>query len=801
MPSSSSIADNSALASKLALLEGILDDSNQLVQMSYLDDMTMVYVNGTAKGFRGGGEDYHGRHCYEYMMGLDEQCPFCPLLTQGSKRSANTEVDNGEQVFSVKTMLTEWQGRKAFVEYATDITPSRRAQQGFETQMRTLLQSIPEAQGIMHFDLTENRCITVSGSAKNNLKTVQTNVAVDTTLAQTFAYIPNKEKRQKMQDTFNRAALVSAYENGTVEINREVESYFDDGSIRWARVTARILQNPSNDHLECIFYGMDISDEVIRRNLYEKQTHHQLALFNTLARDYLNVFLINPETSTVKVLKLQGYMTSTLSEETDIEHPYQATCDRYIAERVHPDDQEMLRRALNLETVKQALATQAEYVSSYRILENDQVHFYQFKYLIAENNEGILAGFQNVDAMIAAEREQQELLKTALASAEEANSAKSTFLSNMSHDIRTPLNAIIGFNELAKKHANDPDAIRRYLDKVSISSNHLLNLINDVLDMSRIESGQVHVDKARIHLPSMFNELHTIIAGSANANGIDLTFDTSNIIHTHVVGDELKIKKILMNILSNAVKFTESGGMVMFSAEERKLQTSRYAHFVFRIKDTGIGMSNQFQEHVFEAFSREKHDSRDAASGTGLGLSIVKSLVNIMDGSIHLKSEQGVGSEFTVSLHLEIANEDDANTRKAPTRDAKSQSIEGKRVLLVEDNEFNREIAFEILTEAGLDVDTAEDGSVAVRKVEQSDGWTYDIVLMDIQMPEMNGYEATRAIRSLPDPARANVPIIAVTANAFSSDRDEALAAGMDGHIAKPIDVKMLINKMHELAD
>ncbi len=800
MPSSSSIADNSTLASKLALLEGILDDSNQLVQMSYLDDMTMVYVNGTARAFRGGCEDYHGRHCYEYMMGFDEQCPFCPLLTQGSKRSACTDVDNGQQVFSVKTTLTEWEGRAAFVEYATDVTPNRRAQQGFETQMSTLLQSIPEAQGIMHLDLTQDKCITVSGSAKNNLKSVQSDVAVDTTLAQTFAFIPDEAMRQEMTGIYNRKALISAYENGTVEISREVKSYFDDMSVRWARITARILQNPSNDHLECILYGMDISEEVNQRDAYEKQSHHQLALFNTLARDYLNVYLVDPDADKVKVLKLQGFMTSTLCGEGDVEYPYQATCERYIAERVHPDDKDMMRRALSIEAVKQALSMQEEYVSSYRILDNGKTHFYQFKYVVAENNEGILAGFMNVDNTIAAEREQQELLKTALLSAEEANAAKSTFLSNMSHDIRTPLNAIIGFNELAKKHADDPEATRRYLEKVTISSNHLLNLINDVLDMSRIESGQAHVDKACIHLPSMFNELHTIIAANANASDITLVFDTSNIQHTHVIGDELKIKKILMNILGNAVKFTEANGTVTFIAEERKLRTSRYAHFLFRIKDTGIGMSSEFQKHVYEAFSRENHESRDSTSGTGLGLSIVKSLVNILDGSIHLESERGAGSEFTVSLHLEIANAEQGDVKKAPSKQAKAQGFTSKRVLLVEDNEFNREIAFEMLTEAGLEVDTAEDGRIAVHKIVQAVGGTYDAVLMDIQMPNMNGYEATRAIRNLPDPTRANVPIIAVTANAFSSDRDEALAAGMDGHIAKPIDAKLLINKLHELA-
>ncbi len=822
--------------SEVKLLTGILDQTDQLVQMSYLDDMTMVYANATAKAFRGGGdEDHHGRHCYEYMMGLSEQCPFCPLL-QGDGPNACGEVDNGKQVFAVKTATVEWNGRPAFVEYAADITPSRRAQQSFESQVRTLLRSIPEAQGIMHFDLTDDRCITVNGAATNNLKSVQSQVPVNTTLAQIFAYVPDEAKRAEAFAQFNRDTLMQAFENGTVEQSRDVQSYFDDGSIRWARITARVMQNPANGHLECVLYGLDISEEVNQRKALEQRALHHLALFNSLAKDYLNVFLIHPETDSVNILKLDGFVTSGLTAEGNGTYPYEATYARYIEERVHPEDKQRLFDAMRLEVVQAQLAKTPEYIGTYRVLDKGETHYYQFKYLAAENDEGILVGFQNVDATIAEEREQQEILKTALNAAEEASADKSIFLSNMSHDIRTPLNAILGFNELAKTHVNSPDEVLRYLNKVTIAGNHLLDLINDVLDMSHIESGRVKLDKAPFSLQSLFDELRTIIAGNAEAGGIQLTFDTSKVRHLNVVGDELKIKKVLMNILGNAVKFTKPGGKVTFRVEERALRSSRYAHYVFRISDTGIGMTEEFVAHAFEAFAREKQDADGSVVGTGLGLSIAKNLVNIMNGSIGLKSKKGVGTEFVVTLHLETVGDDagaaganaaqgkgagswhaglavdaaanpagatdpDAEAAADPARARRAQSMAGKRILLVEDNEFNREIAYEILSNAGFKVETANDGSVAVDMVANSPAGTYDLVLMDIQMPTMNGYEATRAIRELPDPKRAHLPIIAVTANAFSSDRDAALAAGMDGHIAKPIDVDMLIGKMVDLLD
>lgn len=794
-----------ALSNKVNLLESILNDSNQLVQMSYLDDMTMVYVNETAKRFRGGNENHAGRHCYEYMMGLEEQCPFCPLLQQNGQVSACKEVDNGTQVFSVKTTLTQWHGRDAFIEYAADVTPSRRAQQGFEMQMRTLINSIPEAQGIMHFDLTDNVCISVNGSATNNLKTVKENVPVNVTLEQTFSFIPDDQARAETFKTFNRDALIAAYENGTVELSREVQSYFDDGTIRWARITARIILNPQSDHIESILYGMDISEEIEQRQAFEQETHQHLALFNTLAKDYLNVYLIQPKTDSIRVLKLDGYMTAGLSQDRSAEYPYSRIYEQYIVDRVHPDDQNSLRKAMSLPMVMDELAKYPEYIGTYRILEDGQTHFYQFKYRLADNNEGVVAGFQNIDSTIATEREQQDLLKMALTAAEEANEAKSAFLSSMSHDIRTPLNAIIGFNNLATEHLDDRKALEHYLENVRVSSNHLLDLINDVLDMSHIESGKIEVNEQPMHLLHMFDDLRTIIGGSADAAGLDLVFDTSNIIHENVLADELKLKKVLVNILGNAVKFTDAGGTVTFRAKEKQLRSSDYAHFIFSVTDTGIGMSEDFQKHVFEAFAREHEQTSEAASGTGLGLSIAKSLVNYMNGTIHVESAPGKGSTFVVTIHLRVIDEPldkewEARHSSLSEHSRDASFLRGKKVLLVEDNDLNREISAEILKAAGLSVSTAPDGAIAVDIIEASDPQAFDIVLMDIQMPNMNGYEATRAIRKLSDPRRASVPIIAVTANAFSNDRDEALAAGMDGHIAKPIDIGMLMDKMSEIA-
>ena len=520
--------------------------------------------------------------------------------------------------------------------------------------------------------------------------------------------------------------------------------------------------------------------------------------------------------------------------------------------------------------------------------------------------------------------EQNRKLEIALQHEGAANRAKREFLFNMSHDIRTPMNAIIGFTSLAATHIDNKEQVLDYLKKISTSSQHLLSLINDVLDMSRIESGKVKIEEKAVHLPDLVHDVRSIIQPNVSAKRLSLFIDTMDVENEDIITDPLRLNQILLNILSNAIKFTPTGGMISIRIAQKNGAPKGCVCYEFRIKDNGIGMSEEFQKHIFEEFSREESSTVSGIQGTGLGMSITKNIVDLMGGTIALTSEPGKGSEFIVTLcfarsgqkaepkqlpQLEglraLVADDDTDTclnvstmlskigmrpewtisgkeavirtkyaveqgdefsvyiidwlipdmngieivrqiRKVignqcpiiiltaydwadiedearaagvtafcekplflselrrvlaePFRAEAASSapptaadLKGKKLLLVEDNELNREIALEILKEAGFVVDTAEDGAVAVRKMEQAAPGQYDLVLMDIQMPNLDGYEAARQIRALPDAEKASIPIFAMTANAFEEDRQNALAAGMNGHIAKPLDIPHLL--------
>ncbi len=393
-------------------------------------------------------------------------------------------------------------------------------------------------------------------------------------------------------------------------------------------------------------------------------------------------------------------------------------------------------------------------------------------------------------------QEQHNLLEEALVKAQRASRAKTMFLNNMSHDIRTPMNAIIGFTNLAAAHLDDRELVQDYLSKIAASSGHLLSLINDVLDMSRIESGRVTIDETVCSLPQVLQDLQSIIRADLETKGLNLCMDDGALIHPYVVCDRLRLNQVLLNILSNALKFTPAGGKISISAVERPGDTADTAIYEFCIRDTGIGMAPEFLEHIFEPFERERTSTVSGIQGTGLGMSITKNLVELMNGRIAVESRLGQGSAFLCSFSFRLSEA--PAPLSAPELSCPPQSADW-RILLVEDNELNQEIAMTILEEAGCAVDVASDGAEAVEKVRHSLENPYDVVLMDIQMPVMDGIEATKTIRALDDPQLARLPIVAMTANAFEEDRQRVLSAGMNGHLGKPIDVAKMFATLQSI--
>lgn len=613
---------------------------------------------------------------------------------------------------------------------------------------------------------------------------------------------------------------------------------------------------------------------------------------------------------------------------------FQQSFERYIDRFVYPEDHARLRADASREQLLHQLSDKKTYSISYRTLAGDTVEYFQIKAVRAGNwdeHHSVVLGFRSVDAETRRELEKKTLLEDALLQANHANQAKSTFLSNMSHDIRTPMNAIVGFTSLALNHIEHQDQVESYLKKIMTSSNHLLSLINDVLDMSRIESGKVTLEESPCSLPDILHGLRSIIQADVHAKQLALNIDAIDVVDEEIFCDKLRLNQVLLNLLSNAIKYTEPGGSISLLIVQNPDAPKGFASYKFKVRDTGIGMSPEFVAHIFEPFERERNSTISGIQGTGLGMAITKNIVEMMHGTIDIISEKGVGTESTVSLTFQVYSgakepkiipelkdcrvlvvDDDFNTcdgvssmleqlgmraewtlsgkeavlrtRQASMRgdqyrlciidwllpdmngievvrrirkevgedvlfiimtaydwmdieeeareagvtsfcskplflselrsclcamihpDNAVQPFTGEkhrtgRILLAEDNELNQEIAIAVLTEAGFEVETASNGQRAVDMLSSSTPGYYQLILMDVQMPILDGYGATVKIRNLGDPELSKIPILAMTANAFDEDRRKALQCGMNGHITKPIDIQNLLDTLDKTLD
>lgn len=561
------------------------------------------------------------------------------------------------------------------------------------------------------------------------------------------------------------------------------------GQIRWIEDYGHFVRS---EYAGDIFYVF-IGDATEKKERQEAEHAQRLEVIEGLSIDYESILYANLDTDMILPYRLSsrtGHMFRKIYQSSR----YGRFFSEYIAAWVHREDQSIIAHAMEPAQVRQRLSDSRTFYINFRTTENNEIQYLQLRIARVGNEKRIsriVLGARRVDDEIKYEMEQKKIFEDAWNQARLANITKSTFLSNMSHDMRTPLNAITGYTVLARNHIHDPEKILDYLEKIDASGEHLLRLVNHILEISRLESGTVEVVESEYRIRTVLEELEKNILPRAKSKGITFRTDLSALTHDAVYCDGEKIVQILIYLCGNAVKYTENNGHVLLTVSEKEETAAEYAVYRFSVKDDGIGIDEKHFNSIFEPFERVSNTTSCGVYGTGLGLTLAKNLVEMMSGRIEVNSTPGLGSEFTVTLRLRLCQDQQITYEKA--QNMIKTLLKQKQILLVDDNELNLEIETELLQEIGLSVDCARNGQEAVDKVVHAPSGAYALILMDIQMPVMDGYDATRTIRRLPDPVRSHIPIIALSANTFDEDRRKSMESGMNAHIAKPLDMSAFL--------
>ena len=552
---------------------------------------------------------------------------------------------------------------------------------------------------------------------------------------------------------------------------------------------ARAIRLYNDEEHFKIILGFYSVDEIIKK---EQEIELQREIIEGLGKEYFSVLAVELDEDRVFSYRESGKNGKIISDFCrKCGNRWSKIIPSYAETMVSDNTNGEFENQLGLKVLR---SQEEDYSMTYEFKSETGINYHQVRVVYVKKKDGTrmaVVGTRNIDSLIKKERMQEEKLKKAYAAAENANKAKTEFLNNMSHDIRTPMNVILGYNQLMKSQLTEPKQLD-YQKKIEQSGKLLLSIINNVLDMAKIESGNMKVDENYEIVGEVLDEIISTFSSEAEEKEIHLS-GSMHVTHRNIICDGTKIREIYVNLVSNAIKYTPRGGNVTITAEELPCEKEGYIKIRARVKDNGIGMSKEYLPTLFEPFSREHNTTTGKVGGTGLGMPIVKKMVELMGGSIEVESELGKGTIFTVTLMHKIADKKycSQEIERAEASDM-GENLRGKHVLLAEDNDLNAEIAMTVLAETGLVIERVQDGMQCVKKVEQMSSETYDLILMDIQMPNMDGYKATQFIRRLDDRKKAEIPIIAMTANAFAEDVQAALNAGMNEHVAKPIDMNKL---------
>lgn len=739
-----------------------------------------------------------GRRCDDVWAGT---CEDCPLLTIGDKEASHRIHNNdpfGEVVDIVANKMI-WDGIPA---YAIIVMPHKMNHEEQREPRRI------EKMYLRSLVTVFSECIIVNLSEDFYVNCQKDEVWEAIPERGDFARMNQRyaaaavhpEDLHIFNKYFTREAMLANFKKGRQHIIKKMRRLMGDGAYHMVEFTAARIES----HDEEEYWGVLVYRDVNEEFLQEQKRSMEIEQLATAARGaYEMLISVNLTQNTYYMLEYDRFDTKKA--------PVEGCFDELIrigASTIHPEQRSDFVRKFSREALLAAFEAGERQVSlEHRQMGDDGIYHWNSTQVVKVHNpynEDVLeiTLSKNIDEQrrqqeieLEKERKAKEILEEALRKAESANIAKSEFLSRMSHDIRTPMNAIMGMTTLAKLHTNDEEKLNDYLEKIEVSSRHLLNLINEVLDVSKIESGKLELYEQEVDLERLAREVVLIVRPVAEKKQQNISIDIDEEMYRIVLADEARLKQVLVNILENASKYTGVGGEIHFSLKELKKEEKKFGTYQFVIEDNGIGMSKDYLEHIFEPFSRAE-DYRDSqVSGTGLGMTIVHNIISMMDGDIQIESEYGKGSCFTITLCLQKKELSKSIVDESSLHD---EEFEGIRVLLVEDNKLNQQIAEEMLTLLGADVEIAENGREAVLTVMEKPQYYYDIIFMDIQMPIMDGYAATEAIRNSGKPCIDELPIIAMTANAFADDVKRSKMAGMTSHMSKPVDMEQLKNVLRK---
>lgn len=779
------------MTDELLALRQILDDSDQMIQVCDMETHSMLYANAPMlKAAAHGNIPFVGQKCHKYLMDSDVPCSYCPCRNMGDNVQVIKDVEDCTGVYSIKIKSIDWNGKNALVEYFSDVTEIRRSEKRYKTEVDAIVSSISMAQGICHVDINDRKLLNL-----NKQKGVLPGVEI-TSADMLFQAIEDElttdEAKREFRRVFSYSNVQEIYAKGEMSITLDTEVRHVNGEIVPLRFVGRLVINPTNNHLECIAFNYDISEEV----RLKREMDMINKLNNALACDFSTIFSVDLRDGIMHIHKLNRFLNASKFNFPD-EVPLDTFFEQYVNTYVEEEYRDEFLKIVSLENLRRRIYSGDNNISiRFRAKPNDagEENFEAIVLPVDPNDpHTMVVGCKCIDKLIAREEHDKKMLMESRKQAEAASKAKTSFLFNMSHDIRTPMNAIMGFTNLLDRCQDDPERRSDYIKKIDKASRVLLSIINNVLEMARIEKGTVHLDETVWHAQLFNDTLFTLFEDMMAQKRIEFTH-VVDVQHSNVFCDPTKLREIFLNIVSNSYKYTPEGGKIEMRTIELPSDREGYALFRTIITDNGIGMSKEFLPHLFEEFSREHNTTQGGVEGTGLGMSIVKRLVEIMGGTIEVESEVGVGTTVTITIPHRISDSSAMVSRMGVQMDP--ALFRGKRVLLVEDNELNAEIAIEILKEMEFEVEHANDGQQCMDMLDNVPSDYYDIILMDIQMPVMDGYETTRAIRALYDNVKANIPILAMTANAFAEDRIQAFSCGMNAHISKPINVVELMKAL-----